>query len=72
MVAPEICYGGTPGDKTAGPGTVELMEEHWAGRYRQIKKEWFERFARRSVWDSTKTESVLGWDHDRADEQGWA
>ncbi|ORX33775.1 hypothetical protein BD324DRAFT_638536 [Kockovaella imperatae] len=71
ITAPEIVFQGLPDDMTAGPSALEAIETHWGGKYRVINKEWWADHPRRSVFDSTKAEKMLGWDHDKADEQCW-
>ena len=64
VAAPEICFDGVEGDKTAGPATLELVDKYWKGRIKNINKEWWKGFPRRSTWDSRKAERMLGWNHD--------
>ena len=77
ITAPEICWEGglTPDSKSTEPsaekkGTLELMRSFWADRFDEnaVRNTWFQGDAgvRRSTWDSTKAEEVLGWDHNSA------
>ena len=66
ITAPEICYQGEAGDKKQGPSTVAVLEKHWGGRYGKIREGWFEEYPRRSTWDCSKAEEILGWNHDKA------
>jgi len=73
IVAPEICWeGGVKTEeqskvvKEEKVGSLELIEEHWRGRYNGLREGWWDGRPRRSFWDSTKAERVLGWRHDES------
>lgn len=66
-VAPEHCWEGTveqqrtdgvPGDRVH---TVDLLKRYWPDG--EIDEAYFAENPRRSVWDSTKAERMLGWRH---------
>ena len=72
IAAPEICWEGGLGpdgkeveEKYRGKvATLDILERCWSGRYGKIRQEWFEKSPRASLWDSTKAERMLGWNHD--------
>ena len=79
IAAPEICWEGglAPGERSDVPleekkGAVELIESMWKGRVKEdgFNRAWWDGKPRRSTWDSTKAERLLGWDHDAAPQAG--
>jgi len=40
------------------------LEKHWKGRVKKIDEGWWEGNPRRSFFDTSKAESMLGWRHD--------
>lgn len=72
IVAPEIAweYGVRPedkgGERRSDVSTIELLEYSWKGKYDGLRREYWEGRPRRSIWDSSKAERMLGWDHDKA------
>lgn len=43
---------------------LELLEQYWPGRVKRIDKAWWECNPRRSFFDTSKAERLLGWKHD--------
>jgi nucleoside-diphosphate-sugar epimerase len=43
---------------------LELLDRHWSGRVKSIDKGWWAKDPRRSFFDTTKAEQILGWKHD--------
>lgn len=74
IAAKDIIHHGTLDDHTAidmdrtPVGTLEILEKHWSGRYGKLDEEWWKNDKRRAIWDSTKAERILGWNHDRSGE----
>ncbi|ORY28309.1 hypothetical protein BCR39DRAFT_594225 [Naematelia encephala] len=71
IVAPEICWEGgvSPESKEFGKletTAVQLVEYSWKGKYDALDEEWWKDRPRRSLWDSSKAERLLGWDHDNS------
>ena len=75
IAAPEICWEGgltvdsksekvLPEKKT----TLELLQSVWKGRVEGLNEGYWEGRERRSTYDSSKAERLLGWDHDRSAE----
>ena len=64
IVAPQICFAGDALDPEKGPGTLELLEKHWKRRVTNVDRAWFQNDPRRSTWDSSRAERLLGWRHD--------
>ena len=57
IAAPEIW---APKGKTA----LELLESHWPGKVERIDESWWMDNPRRSFFDTSKAERMLGWRHD--------
>jgi len=75
IAAPEICWeGGLTADSKSPEvlsekrGAVELMQSMWNGRVEGWNMAYWEGNPRRSTFDSSKAERMLGWDHDQAAE----
>jgi len=78
IVAPEVCWEGglTPElqsriELEEKEGALKLLESMWGGRVEEgnLNREWWSGNPRRSTWDSTKAERLLGWDHDASSER---
>lgn len=75
LTAPEIAWeAGRSGNHAEAPhlkanvGTLELFQTFMKGRVGPVNEEYFKDRPRRTPFDSTKAERLLGWDHDRAAE----
>lgn len=55
---PETLSGGVPIPALA------LLEERWAGRVKEINRDWWAENPRRSFFDTAKARRILGWKHD--------
>jgi hypothetical protein len=75
VAAPEICWEG--GRSNGGDHLPELqgkvpclqlLEVFWKDRMTGLNKKYWAENPRRTTFDSTKAERLLGWDHDRAAE----
>ena len=73
ITAPESSWEGGPnGDSKSDTvldkkvGTLELMEVNMKGRYGKVREEWWDGWPRRSIWDATKAERLMGWNHDQS------
>jgi nucleoside-diphosphate-sugar epimerase len=43
---------------------LEILAKHWPGRVKRIDQEWWNGNARRSFFDTSKAQRMLGWKHD--------
>lgn len=63
IAAGEIFY---PAQLSGGVdvSALELLEKHWSGRVKNVDKSWWDENPRRSFFDTSKAETLLGWKHD--------
>ncbi|WVF71073.1 hypothetical protein IAT40_005870 [Kwoniella sp. CBS 6097] len=43
---------------------LELLEQHWPGRVKKVDRSWWHGNPRRSFFDTSKAQRILGWKHD--------
>jgi nucleoside-diphosphate-sugar epimerase len=63
VASPEIFYPATLSGGVEIPA-LELLEKHWSGRVKSVDKSWWKGNPRRSFFDTSKAETMLGWKHD--------
>ncbi|OCF32002.1 hypothetical protein I317_06712 [Kwoniella heveanensis CBS 569] len=63
IAADEIFYPASMSNGVKVPA-LELLEKHWPDRVKNVDKSWWEGNPRRSFFDTSKAQRVLGWSHD--------
>jgi len=63
VASPEIFYPATLSNGIEVPA-LELLEKRWNGRVKTVDKSWWDGKPRRSFFDTSKAETLLGWKHD--------
>lgn len=63
IASSEIFYPAGLSDGISLPA-LELLERHWSGRVKRIDRDWWKDNPRRSFFDTSKAERMLGWKHD--------
>jgi nucleoside-diphosphate-sugar epimerase len=63
IAADQIFYPASLSDGVEIPA-LEVLEKHWSGRVKQIDRSWWADNPRRSFFDTSKAQRVLGWKHD--------
>jgi nucleoside-diphosphate-sugar epimerase len=63
IASDEIFYPASLSDGREVPA-LDVLEKHWPGRVKRIDRSWWKENPRRSFFDTSKAQSVLGWKHD--------
>jgi hypothetical protein len=75
IIADEICWEGTLDQRKKRPteagvlpneekmASLDLLKTAWEGRYQSVREEFWAENPRRSFFDCSKAETVLGWRH---------
>jgi nucleoside-diphosphate-sugar epimerase len=63
IAADDIFYPAELSDGVEIPA-LELLERFWPGRVKRVDKSWWEGRPRRSFFDTSKAQRMLGWTHD--------
>lgn len=63
IAAEEVFY---PAELSGGVemSALDLLEKHWSGKVRNVDRSWWEGNPRRSFFDTSKAQRMLGWRHD--------